>query len=417
MLDWDIKTIEDLGTVITGKTPPTGNSEYFENGEELFVSPKDLAKDQFYVRKTSTRITSKALEKFKNQVVPKNSVLFTSLSFSFGKMGITDRQCLTNQQINSVVVNKNHYYRFVYYLLKIYKPIVFQYNSGIDTPHVPKTVFEKIKVNCPKLSTQKKIAAILSAYDDLIENNKRRIALLEKMAEEIYREWFVRFRFPGYQDVAFEKGVPKGWKAERVDFFYNTSSGGTPSRKNSNYYGGNISWLKTGELKNIFTTESEEKISDQGLEASSAKLFPKYSVVIAMYCAMPYISILSKQAATNQACCAFFPKFEYLSYIYTYYLIKFSQKHMIQYAHGAAQQNLSQDLIKDFKLLVSEKSLIDLFTKKVSPIFDQIQQLLNCNYNLELTRTLLLPRLISGKLCVEDLDIQFPPSMAEESVA
>jgi type I restriction enzyme, S subunit len=75
------------------------------------------------------------------------------------------------------------------------------------------TVFKnKTTLKIPKIKTQEKIAAILSAYDDLIENNKRRIALLEKMAEEIYREWFVRMRFPGYRKMKFEKGLPEDWR-------------------------------------------------------------------------------------------------------------------------------------------------------------------------------------------------------------
>ena len=175
MSDWPTKTIKNLGRVVTGKTPPKINPEYFD-GDELFISPKDLDWDQLYVRETGTRITTKALEKFRNQVIPRNAVLFTSLSFAFGKMGITSKPSLTNQQINSVIVNENHHFRFVYYLLKLYKSIIFSYNSGIDTPIVPKSVFEGIEVRCPDLKVQKKIAAILSAYDDLIENNKRRIA-------------------------------------------------------------------------------------------------------------------------------------------------------------------------------------------------------------------------------------------------
>lgn len=411
MSEWIKKPIKALGRVVTGKTPPKANSEYFENGEELFVSPKDLDWDRFYVNKTETVVTEKALEKFKNQVLPKNSVMFTSLSFAFGKMGIASKDCLTNQQINSIIVNEDHNYRFVYYLLKAYRPIIFSYNSGIDTPIVPKSVFESILVKCPSLPTQQKIAAILSSYDDLIENNKCRIALLENMAEEIYREWFVRFRFPGYQTAEFEKGIPKGWDVRRVGDLYKTSSGGTPSRKNLNNYDGNINWLKTGELKNKFVFGSEEKITLQGLESSSAKIFPANTVVIAMYCAMPDITILAEPSSTNQACCAFLPKYDYLSHIYTYYLIKFAQHHMIQYAHGAAQQNLSQDLIKGFSLLSADKLIVESFTKTIDPIFLKIQALMKVTENLNITKNMLLPRLISGKLSVENLDIQFPPSM------
>lgn len=411
---WNEKTIKDLGKVVTGKTPSKFQSEYYEGGKELFVSPKDLDWNQFYLSKTETNITQKALEKHKNQVIPKNTVMFTSLSFGFGKMGISTKSCLTNQQINSIIVNNKHDYKFVYYLLRHYTPIIFSYNSGIDTPIVPKSIFESIKVKCPDLKTQKKIAAILSTYDDLIENNNKRIALLEKMAEEIYREWFIRFRFPGYQNIKFEKGIPKDWSVKSLGNIFDTASGGTPSRKDIRNYNGKINWLKTGELKSIFAFESEEKITLSGLESSSAKIFPINTIVIAMYCAMPDISILAEPAATNQACCAFLPKLDYFTYHYNYYLIKYAQPHLIQYSHGAAQQNLSQDLIKRFEVLIANEFIIKKYTSIVDPLFQEIKIIMKQNKILREYKNMLLPRLISGKLSVENLDIAFPPSMQQE---
>ena len=134
-----------------------------------------------------------------------------------------------------------------------------------------------------------------------------------------------------------------------------------------------------------------------------------------MYCAMPDITILAEPSSTNQACCAFLPKYDYLSHIYTYYLIKFAQHQMIQYAHGAAQQNLSQDLIKGFSLLIADNLIVESFTKTIDPIFLKIQALMKVTENLNITKNMLLPRLISGKLSVEDLDIQFPPSMQQDA--
>ena len=103
MKDWVNKPIVELGRVITGKTPPMSESKYF-NGEHMFVSPKDLEYDKLYVNDTQTTITGVALKKFKNQVLSANAVMFTSLSYSFGKIGIASESCLTNQQINSVIV-------------------------------------------------------------------------------------------------------------------------------------------------------------------------------------------------------------------------------------------------------------------------------------------------------------------------
>ncbi len=235
------------------------------------------------------------------------------------------------------------------------------------------------------------------------------------MADEIYREWFVRLRFPGHEKVKKVKGVPEGWEIQKIGQLFNTSSGGTPPRENISNFNGEICWAKTGELKSTFVLDTEEKISQSGIDSSAAKIYPRYTIVIAMYCAMPDISILAVDSATNQACCAFFPKNDYFHYSYSYLLIKFAQKHMINFAHGAAQQNLSQELIKGFPLLTPTKDLIIEYSKVAEPIFIQVEQLMKTNTYLRKIRDQLLPRLISGKLSVEQLDIRFPPGM-EESV-
>ncbi len=114
MSNWERKQIRQLGKVVTGKTPPKLQSDYYD-GNELFVSPKDFDWNGGYVEKTLTTITKKALDTFKNQVVPRNAILFTSLSFGFGKMAISPQKLLTNQQIHSVIANEEHNFRFIYY--------------------------------------------------------------------------------------------------------------------------------------------------------------------------------------------------------------------------------------------------------------------------------------------------------------
>lgn len=372
-----------------GEINPSGvvrEQDYLENGDVLFVRSNG------------------------NRELIGRCMLIKDLQEKVSHSGFTIRARLRGEDIHVP---------FYFYLFRssIIRSVLSTYGGGVNINNLNQGILSNLMVPKPSLEEQKKIAAILSAYDDLIENNKRRIALLEKMAEEIYREWFVRFRFPGYQQAEFEKGIPKEWKAGPIGKWYKTASGGTPSRKESGNYEGDVNWLKTGELKNTFVLGSEEKITLKGLESSSAKVFPKYTVVIAMYCAMPDITILGEDSSTNQACCAFLPKYDYLSYIYTYYLIKFSQPHMIQYAHGAAQQNLSQDLIKGYKVLVADENSISKFAKLVEPIFMQVKSLMEEQSKLKNIKERLLPRLISGKLSVEELDIQFPPSMQEEVAA
>jgi type I restriction enzyme, S subunit len=287
------------------------------------------------------------------------------------------------------------------------KPIV----TGVNVPHISGTQIGSFKFYLPRLPIQRKIAAVLSAYDDLIENNNHRIAILEKMAEELYREWFVRLRFPGHEKSKFIKGVPEGWEVKRIGELFRTASGGTPSRAEPRNYEGNINWFKTGELKQIYIFESEEKISQLGLESSSAKIFPANAVVMAMYCAMADISILANSGATNQACCVFFPIDPKISAVFTFYLIKEALPHMIAFAHGAAQQNLSQELIKSHKVFLPNVKLIEAFTEKIDALHRLIKFSMEKTYRLKSSRNRLLTRLMSGKIDVANLDIRFPASM------
>lgn len=405
MTDWKNRKIKELGRVVTGKTPPTGRSEYFENGTDLFISPKDLSWDSLYIRRTETRITQKALEKFKNQVLPKNSILFTSLSFGFGKMGITSRVSLTNQQINSIIVNNNNHFRFVYYLLKVNTSLLFSYNSGIDTPIVPKSVFENVRVFCPELDLQRKIAAVLSAYDDLIENNKRRIAILEKMAEEFYREWFVRMRFPGHETTKFEKGVPECWITVPFSSLCVFQKGKDPKELLDSQTEGTVAYLNVDSVESkqpsfvmprkgaIFAASDDVLMLMDG--ARSGLVFRGFDGVVGSTFAKVETTDIMKNFI-----------FEYL---------KAGKEAIVSNNTGSAIPHANKEFIKRMLLrLPSDKRLTEHFNGIYEPLRTQILLLRECLTNMARTRDLLLPRLISGKLSVEDLDIRFPPSMVEE---
>ncbi len=188
--------------------------------------------------------------------------------------------------------------RFVSYFLR--NQLKNYRSEKAAVPGVDRNVLHKIKVHCPDLPTQERIVAILSAYDDLIENNRRRIALLEQAARLLYREWFVHFRFTGHETARFKDGLPEGWETGTIADLFDTSSGGTPSRKNEGFYGGHINWLKTQELQNCFIFDTGEKITEDALKRSSAKLFPENTVIVAMYGAtMGQLALLAKPSSTN----------------------------------------------------------------------------------------------------------------------
>lgn len=396
--------LTDLGSVNRGKSKHRPrNDESLFGGDYPFIQTGEVKSANFYLNSFSETYNEKGLAQSK--LWEKGTLLIT-IAANIAETAILDIEaCFPDSIIGFIPYENKSDVKFVKYYLDYIKRKLQVISQGTTQDNMSVEKLTSMPLFVPDYNIQVKIGKLLSNYDDLIENNNKRIKLLESMAEELYKEWFVRLRFPNYQNTKIEDGIPDGWEEKRIGQIFNTSSGGTPSRKNEKYYDGDNLWIKTGELKDIFILDTEEKISNEALVNSSAKLFDANTVIIAMYCAMPYISITIKPSSTNQACCAFIPKNDYLDYSFIYFFIKYAQIGMINYAHGAAQQNLSQEIISNYEVLFPSKELIVNYTKLVEPMFKEIKNLMLKTQTLKETRDLLLPRLLSGKLDIEKLDI------------
>jgi type I restriction enzyme S subunit len=196
------------------------------------------------------------------------------------------------------------------------------------------------------------------------------------------------------------KGVPEGWEVVRIDSLYKTSSGGTPSREKPEYYDNGIyNWIKTGELNDSFVFETDEKITEIGLKKSSAKLFPPYTTIFAMYGnTIGQLGITTMPSATNQACCALMPLTKEFDFEFLFLTLLLNRNEIISFGMGAAQQNVNQDELKKYKILKPTSDLAVKFKTMTNPIFQQIEILTKQNTQLRQIRDRLLPRLISGKL-------------------
>ncbi len=296
--------------------------------------------------------------------------------------------------------------KFLYYLLA--DANLSRYAGGAAQPLVTQTVLKQVEVQIPPLPIQRRIAGILSAYDELIENSQRRIKILESMARGLYREWFVHFRFPGHESVPRVPSpmgeIPKGWEVKPFGDLYNTSSGGTPSRKRPEYFeGGSIDWVKSQELLDKFILTTEERITPDAIANSSAKMFPPNTVLVALYGAtIGMLAILSGEAATNQACCAVLPKSSAYGREFAFLTLLTNRERIIGLRLGAAQQNISQVLLRNFECIKPPTAIATQFAEHVSPLFDGILNLQLHIQNLRRTRELLLPRLMTGQINLED---------------
>ena len=197
-------------------TPSTSIEEYW-NGSIPWISPSDLTGyKNVFISHGEKSITELGLKKSSTKTLPKNTVLLSSRA-PVGYIALAENDICTNQGFKSIICNSKVEPLYLYYYLKCNIDHIKAYASGATFPELSGNTLKNIKIEVfEEVAYQKKIASYLIKYDMLIENNNKRIKLLEQMAEEIYKEWFVRFRFPGYKGSKFENGIPIGWQINKV---------------------------------------------------------------------------------------------------------------------------------------------------------------------------------------------------------
>jgi type I restriction enzyme S subunit len=415
MTAWHTKRIDQLGRVVTGKTPSCERPEEFGDLYP-FITPSDIPSTRKYIQ-VERRLSERGLETLRRIQLPPKSTCVVCIGATVGKTCMTQHASVSNQQINSIIPTSGESDPdFVYYISTTLRDSLVSFAGGAATPIINKSTFSSIKVLVPDYAAQRKIAAILSAYDELIETNQRRIALLEKLAEEIYREWFVRFRFPGHAQVKIVKGVPEGWTLEKLEHAFTYTGGGTPSKEVSRYWeGGEINWFTPTDITGaagMFLSRSATQCTDEGFSNSSAKMFPAYSVMLTSRATIGAVGINTTPACTNQGFITCIPNNRY-PLPYLYHWLKLAKPHFESLSVGATFAELTKGTFKRIEILTPPEAIVTAFNDLESPLFEQIETLLSANQYLTRTRDLLLPRLISGKLAVADLDIQFPPGMAD----
>lgn len=258
-----------------------------------------------------------------------------------------------------------------------------------------------IKWNFPEIETQNKVADILSTYDNLIENNNKRIKLLEKMAENLYKEWFVRFRFPGYEGAKFENGIPNEWKIKRLFEFGKIETGKTPSKKQDQNYGEDIMFIKTPDMHdNIYVISTDEFLSTEGHLTQPKKLLPENSIMVSCIGTGGVVAINDKPAHTNQQINSIIlNKSEYLEWLY--FVCKNLKETIEMFgATGSTMTNLSKGKFEKLKIVSPPEKVILEYHELTKNLFIEVRVLLHKNELLAKQRDLLLPRLMSGKLKV-----------------
>lgn len=401
--------ISDIGEVITGNTPPRKNPEYYGD-YTLFIKPTDISKDSKYTYNPEECYSEIGYEKYKKTLIPQGATCVVTIGSIGEKLTKAHTDCFINQAMNAVIPNEKYDEDYVYYVLKYNLKQLKMFDSGTASgrENVSKSAFSSININVlTKKDNQIKVGKILSNYDDLIENNNKRIKILEEMAQKIYKEWFVDFKFPGYETTTFKQTdlgkIPNNWEIKQIGKEYKTYLGGTPSRNEEKYWNGKIPWLNSGKTNELRITKASEYVTELGLEKSSTKLMPQYTTVLAITGAtLGQVSMLGSEMCANQSVVGIYSD---KNPEYVFYLMKDKIQKLIQSASGGAQQHINKDIVNEMKFVLPADTMLNDFKNIIRPINKEIFNLLYKNHTLKQMRDLLLPRLISGEIDVEKLEI------------
>ncbi len=400
--DWEPVTIGELGRVVTGKTPPTRRSALFGDAYP-FITPTDI-NGQSHVVRTDRFLSEEGRNFQTNLLLPAGTVSFVCIGATIGKICMVTRPSFTNQQINSVVVTTDrHDPRFVYYLLKHEAGRIKSIAGGAATPIVNKTAFSNVLVRVPPIELETRIGTILAAYDELIENNARRIKILEEMAQALYREWFVHFRFPGHEEFKLITSVvgkiPHGWEIKKLGEIANVNASSIkPGQglKEIDYV--DISSVTVGRIGNV------ERYALADAPGRARRIVTHGDIIWS--CVRPnrksYALILNPKP--NLIVSTGFAVISASRAPYTYLYHALTTDDFVGYltnrATGAAYPAVTAEDFINANILLPPSKLLDRFDGVASSHFELIHDLYQINVILGRTRDLLLPKLISGELRV-----------------
>lgn len=403
---WPEVRIGDLGEVFTGRTPSTKNPAYF--GKDYpFITPGDMHQGK-YARTTQRYVSDEGADLLRRIKIPENSVCFSCIGWQMGEAIMTDKPSFTNQQINTIVPNDKVDPSFLYYSLRPRKQELLSLgaSTGVRTPILNKSAFCDLTVRLPPHSVQRRIASILSVYDELIENSQQCIRILEDMARSLYREWFVHFRFPGNEKlprVTSALGeIPEGWEGRFGDLAVIDRDGINP-------------FEFPIEQFEHFSIPAFDDGRQPAIEMGAIILSGKYSIdesCVLISKLNPRIPRVWLPAPSHHNRAVTSTEFVVLKpqqgvtreFIYTKCC---SDDFANQFSGLAIGTSTSHQRVKPENLTalpcaVPNRKLIKRFTNIVSPILAMSQRLRLKIQNLRRTRDLLVPRLLSGEVHATD---------------
>lgn len=391
MEEWKEIKVGDIGRVITGKTPKTSNSTYY-GGNIPFLTPSDDMSVK-YVRDTKKHITEEGRNSVKNATLPANAICVSCIGSDLGKVVITTKETVTNQQINSIIVDETKFdVDYIYYaMIELGKVLNFHSKTSTAVPIVNKSSFSQYAILCPPLNVQKKIGTLLSSIDRKIEANEDINNNLEQQMSALYKSWFVDY-------TPFDGIKPETWIESDIYSISNIIYGAPFKSKlfNTEKIGKPIIRIRDLKEQAFVTYTTEEHPKGYSLQYGD--------IVVGMDGEFrPYIWG-NEEAWLNQRVCVFNNKRQ-KGKAFLLYTLKPLLNHIEQTQVATTVIHIGKKDFDAFKLYLPDNKVLDEFDEITSPMIWQIVNNSLENKRLAILRDSLLPKLMSGEIDVSEITI------------
>ena len=286
--------------------------------------------------------------------------------------------------------------KFLYYLLADAK--LSRYAGGAAQPLVTQTVLKQVEVRVPPLPIQRRIAGILSAYDELIENSQRRIKILEEMARALYREWFVHFRFPGHESIPRVPSaigdIPQGWEVRKLKDVCHLTMGQSPKSEFYNEVGDGVAFHQgVTDFGNRFP-------SDRLFCTAEGRIAEAGDILFSVRAPVGRMNIANKKIILGRGLSAIRHNHNHQAFLWEQLRSRFTKDDMM--GNGAIFASVTKDDMQGIELVCPPRSVVEAATQHFDPLHSEIATLSQQTQNLHRTRDLLLPRLLSGQVTLAE---------------
>lgn len=400
---YQIGQLADIIDGDRGKNYPKQN-EFFPEGYCLFLNAGNVTPNGFSFEENSF-ITQEKDDLLRKGKLQRGDIVYTTRGTVGNAALYSESVPFENIRINSgMVILRCHEdivdKQYLYQVLKSehFRPYFKKYCTGSAQPQLPIINFSKIELNIPEVATQRRIADILSAYDDLIENNRKQIKLLEEAAQRLYKEWFVDLLFPGHEHTKIVDGVPEGWGIFRFSDKVKIMSGGTPKTDNSNYYGGEIPFYTPKDSGGaFFAFQTETNITEEGLDNCNSHLYPENTIIITARGTVGKTTLLAVPMAMNQSCYAL-KSDEINAPYYLFFALNQEIIALRTMSNGGVFNTIVVKTFDRIHIRIPPDNLIQRFENMVTPVMELIKAKTKENFALSEARDRLLPELMSGEV-------------------